>query len=81
MFQTWHAVVGAHVMKVSVKNIDESDCRSSEQQRPCDRRVYRAHEVPDDLLEQIAATEPPPEAVLVELELLRLDTLEIGHGR
>jgi prevent-host-death family protein len=34
-----------------------------------DRRVYRAHEVPADLLAAIAATEPPPEAEAVEREL------------
>jgi prevent-host-death family protein len=34
-----------------------------------DRMVYRAQDVPDDLLEAIAATEPPPEAEQVEREL------------
>ncbi|HRD74671.1 MAG TPA: type II toxin-antitoxin system Phd/YefM family antitoxin [Hyphomicrobiaceae bacterium] len=34
-----------------------------------DRRVYRAHEVPEDILAAIEATEPPPESEAVEREL------------
>jgi prevent-host-death family protein len=34
-----------------------------------DRQVYRAHEVPDDILAAIAATEPPAESEAVEREL------------
>ena len=30
-----------------------------------DRRVYRAHEVPDDILAAIEAAEPPPESEAV----------------
>jgi hypothetical protein len=68
-------------MDVSSKNVGERFCHSDERQKPGERLVYRAQEVPDDLLEQIAATEPPPEAELVELELLRLEIVEVGHGR
>ena len=34
-----------------------------------DRQVYRAHEVPDDLLAALETTEPPAEAEAVEREL------------
>ena len=34
-----------------------------------DRQVYRAHEVPDDILRAIKATEPPPESEAVERAL------------
>ena len=34
-----------------------------------DRQVYRAHEVPDDILAAIEATEPPPESEAAECEL------------
>lgn len=34
-----------------------------------DRRVYRAHEVPDDLASAIEATQPPPESEAAEAEL------------
>lgn len=34
-----------------------------------DRRVYRAHEVPDDLASAIEATEAPPESEAAEREL------------
>ena len=34
-----------------------------------DRQVYRAAEVPDDILAAIEATEPPQESEAVELEL------------
>jgi len=34
-----------------------------------DRRVYRAHEAPDELIDAIAAAEPPPEADEVEAQL------------
>jgi len=34
-----------------------------------DRRVYRAHKAPDELINAIAATEPPPEADEVETQL------------
>jgi prevent-host-death family protein len=36
-----------------------------------DRHVFRAHEVPSDILAAIEATEPPPEAEAVERELAR----------
>jgi len=34
-----------------------------------DRQVYRAHEVPDDLIAAIEGAEPPPESEAVEREL------------
>lgn len=34
-----------------------------------DRQVYRAHEVPDQLLAAIVTTEPPPEAEMVARDL------------
>jgi len=34
-----------------------------------ERRVYRAENIPDDLADAIASTEPPPEAHAAELEI------------
>ena len=34
-----------------------------------DRQVYRAHDVPGEILAAIEATEPPPESEAVEREL------------
>lgn len=34
-----------------------------------ERRVYRAHEVPDEVLAALEATEPPPESELAEQNL------------
>ena len=34
-----------------------------------DRQVYRAHEVPDDILAALESTEPPPESEAAERDL------------
>lgn len=38
-----------------------------------DRQVYRAADIPDDLLAAIEATEPPPESAAVERALIDHD--------